>query len=179
MSPRLGIITVVYNNYDVLKDFFASLEKQTNKNFHVFIADLSTKREVIRTNKIPFSLIECTNLGYAFGVNMGINHAIKEGMDHFCVINDDVFFKNDLVENIHKSFNVYASSLIGGKIYYAHGYEYHKEKYNSEDLGHVLWYAGGKVDWNHAITNHRGVDEVDHGQYDRPEDTDFITGCFM
>ncbi len=179
MTPRLAIITVVYNNYDVLKDFFVSLEKQTNQNFHVFIADLSTKREVIPSGKVPFSLVECTNLGYAFGVNMGINYAIKEGLDHFCVINDDVFFKKDFVENIHHSFSVYASSLIGGKIYYAPGFEYHKERYTTADLGNVLWYAGGTVDWSHAITHHKGVDEVDRGQYNAPEDTEFITGCLM
>jgi hypothetical protein len=179
MTPRLAIITVVYNNYDVLKDFFISLEKQTNQNFRVFIADLSTKREVIGSQKVPFSLIDCTNLGYAFGVNMGINHAIKEGMDHFCIINDDVYFKKDFVENILHSFSVYASSLIGGKIYYAPGYEYHKDRYTLSEKGNVLWYAGGTVDWNHAITTHRGVDEVDHGQYNTPEDTGFITGCFM
>ncbi len=179
MAPRLAIITVVYNNYEVLKDFFNSLEKQTDQNFHVFIADLSTKREVVKSTGIPFSLVECTNLGYAFGVNMGINYAIKEGMDQFCVINDDVFFKKDFVENIHHSFNVYASSLIGGKIYYAPGYEYHKDKYKPTDQGNVLWYAGGIVDWKHSLTYHRGVDEVDHGQYNTPEDTEFITGCFM
>lgn len=179
MVAKLAIITVVYNNYEVLKDFFASLEKQTNQNFHVFIADLSTKREVINSPKVPFSLVECTNLGYAFGVNMGINSAIKDGLDHFCVINNDVYFKKDFVENIYNSFRAYPSSLIGGKIYYAAGFEYHKEKYQLDDQGKVLWYAGGISDWDNALTKHRGVDEIDHGQYDTPEDTEFITGCFM
>ena len=71
------------------------------------------------------------------------------------------------------------SSIIGAKIYYEKGYEYHKQKYSLSQLGKILWYAGGKTDWNHAYSIHRGVDEVDNGQYNETQPTDFITGCFM
>ncbi|KXK10835.1 MAG: hypothetical protein UZ22_OP11002000596 [Microgenomates bacterium OLB23] len=70
-------------------------------------------------------------------------------------------------------------SLIGGKILYAKGYEYHKNRYEKSELGKVLWYAGGIMDWPNAYTLHRGVDEVDKGQYDRFEATEFVTGCLM
>ena len=43
----------------------------------------------------------------------------------------------------------------------------------------MLWYTGGSIDWAHAITPHRGVDEVDEGQYDVFEKTEFINGCLM
>jgi GT2 family glycosyltransferase len=30
-----------------------------------------------------------------------------------------------------------------------------------------------------AIAQHIGVDEIDHGQYDKSKAVDFVTGCFM
>jgi hypothetical protein len=43
----------------------------------------------------------------------------------------------------------------------------------------VLWFAGGVIDWDNMYAFHRGVDDVDKGQYDSMYDTDFITGCSM
>lgn len=69
-------------------------------------------------------------------------------------------------------------TIGGGKIYYADGFEYHKE-YAKNDLGNVIWFAGGKIDWNHVITSHVGVDEVDEGQFNEEKEVDFLTGCMM
>ena len=29
----------------------------------------------------------------------------------------------------------------------------------------MIWYAGGKIDWDNVLGRHLGVDEVDQGQY--------------
>ena len=36
-----------------------------------------------------------------------------------------------------------------------------------DDLGKVIWYGGGKMDWNNIIGKHKGVDEVDKGQFEK------------
>jgi GT2 family glycosyltransferase len=41
----------------------------------------------------------------------------------------------------------------------------------------VIWYAGGVIDWENVYGYHRGVDEVDHGQFDEAQETNFATGC--
>lgn len=179
MNHNLAIITPVYQNYDVLQDFFASLEKQSNNNFHVFIIDLSENKKQIIYKKIKTTVIKSENLGYAYGVNIGIAEAIKSGYKKFCVMNNDTFVAKDFVDQAIKAVDKDPSSIIGGKIYYAPGYEYHTSRYQKKDLGKVLWYAGGIMDWNNVFTKHRGVDEVDRGQYDVFETTDFITGCLV
>lgn len=176
--PHIAIITVVYNNYTVLQDFLESLQKQTSNNFHVFIADASTKKEKIETD-LPVTILPIKNLGYAHGVNEGIKEAIKMGIDKFCVINDDVYFEKEFTTVIEKDFEKFGHAAFGGKIYYAPGYEFHKDRYQQTDLGNVIWYAGGTVDWNHALTHHVGVDEIDNGQFDNLTETEFITGCFI
>ncbi len=69
--------------------------------------------------------------------------------------------------------------LVSPKIYFATGYETHKAKYKESELGQVIWYAGGKLDWQNIIASHTGVDEVDQGQYDQPKQTGFATGCCL
>jgi GT2 family glycosyltransferase len=67
--------------------------------------------------------------------------------------------------------------IVGPKIFFAKGYEYHKERYGEKDLGKVIFYAGGIIDWKNILASHRGVDEVDKGQYEFADDTGFVTGC--
>ena len=69
--------------------------------------------------------------------------------------------------------------ILGPKIYFAPGFEFHKDRCKKEEQGKVIWYAGGKIDWKNVYCSHRGVDEVDQGQYGRQEETDFVSGCCM
>ncbi len=71
------------------------------------------------------------------------------------------------------------AGAISPKIYFAKGFEFHKNRYKKEDLGKVLWYAGGKIDWKNMLGFHRGVDEVDIGQFSKLYETEFATGCCM
>ncbi len=178
MSHKLAVITVVYQNYSIVNDLLKSFLTQKNNNFHLFIADLSSKKKVIDNHRLPITILESKNLGYAHGINLGIKKAIRQGFDKFCVINSDIYFKENFIDTVLKSLVDYPNSIIGGKIYYAPGFEYHK-KYLSNDLGKVIWYGGGIVDWPNVFTKHIGVDEVDKGQFDKFKETDFITGCLM
>lgn len=176
---KLAIISVVFENYNILKDFFSSIVSQKNKNYHIFLADLSINKKEVSNDNLPLTIIPSKNLGYAYGVNLGLKKAIGDGFRYFCVINTDVYFKENFVDSVLNSLVWHPSSIIGGKIYYAPKLEYHKTRYKKQDLGKVLWYAGGKVDWKNVYAVHRGVDEVDEGKYDRFEETEFITGCLM
>lgn len=178
MENKLAIISVVYNNYSILDDFFESLNLQTNKNFKVFLSDTSDKKQEIKRQRFSIETVNIKNFGYAHGLNQGLRTAIVHGFANFCIINNDVFFEKDFVGNCLRSLEKNPNSLIGGKIYYASGFEYSK-KYLEKDQGQVIWYAGGKNDWKNCLTKHIGVDEVDKGQFSQFEKTDFITGCLM
>lgn len=173
----LAIITAVYQNYTVLKDFFGSLMNQTSKDFRVYIVDVSKDRQEIEKVNLPVSLVSAENKGYAAAVNEGVRKAISDGITEFAVVNSDIIFDKDFVANATASIRKNPKSVIGGKIYYAPGYEYHKNRYTKDDLGKVIWYAGGEIDWNHVQAAHRGVDAVDKGQYDEFTETGFVTGC--
>jgi len=177
MSHTLAILTVVYRNYTTLKDFFESLSHQTSMNFHVYIYDGSPEKKSI--DLPPYAeCLQGENKGYAHGIEEIYAQAQKK-YDHIAVVNSDIVFASNFVENTIQSLLKNPNALIGGKIYYAPGYEYHSARYHKKDLGHVLWYAGGHIDWDNALAKHRGVDAVDTGQYSTMQTTSFITGCLM
>lgn len=175
----IGLITVNYNQYKLTRDFLNSLASIKNaKKLSVFIADVSTKKEDFKIERYPMSVIIklLPNKGYAYGINQGTKFFLKKGLTKFCAINNDIFFNQDFANEAEKGFK--QADIFGGKIYYAPGYEYHK-KYQKKDIGKVIWYAGGINDWKNVYTYHRGIDEVDNGQYNKFEETDFITGCML
>lgn len=176
----IGIITVNFNQYKLTEEFLDSLKNVKNsENLSVYIGDTSLKRENFNIKKYPFKVIleKLPNNGYAFGINKGINYFIEKEIYKFCAINNDVCFERNFVLEAEKTFK--KADIFGGKIYYFPGYEYHKDRYSKKDLGRVLWYAGGYIDWNNVFSYHRGIDEVDKGKYDKFEKTDFITGCMI
>jgi len=180
INNKIGIITVNYNQYKQTKEFLDSLNLVKKKeNIFVYIADFSSRKEFIETKKYQFSIVleKKENKGYAFGINCGLKFFLNKNFAKFCIVNNDILFDKDFLLNVEKTFK--KVNIFGGKIYYAKGFEYYKNRYKKNELGRVLWYAGGSFDWDNALTFHRGVDEVDKGQYNNFEETEFITGCLF
>ena len=120
------------------------------------------------------------NLGFAEGNNVGIRYALKNKTDWVLILNNDTTVAPYLlIQLIKQSSLINKSGILGSKIYFAPGYEYHKSRYKQSQRGKVFWYAGGVIDWKNVYCSHRGVDEVDSGQYDKVEETDFVSGCAM
>lgn len=176
----IGLVTVNYNQYKLTQEFLDSLSKVKNADqISVYIADVSTKKEAFEIKSVyPMKVVNVSlpNLGYAYGINMGVKHFISKGVDKYCAINNDILFDKNFYTEAVEGFK--KADIFGGKIYYAPGFEYHKS-YKKGDIGRVIWYAGGINDWNNVYTYHRGVDQVDIGQYDKSEKTEFITGCML
>ncbi|MEI7652891.1 MAG: glycosyltransferase family 2 protein [bacterium] len=192
----LAIITVIYKNYEIFHEFVASLTAQSSQEYKVYVLDLTEEKDrttlVFQDNR--YHLQTGPNRGYAYGVNQGVALAIKDGLTAFAVVNPDVILDSEFVASSLNALSQHPNSLIGGKIYYAPGYEYHQDKVptNSFKLPkdgscfplpagypYSIWYAGGHIDWAHAITRHIGVDDLDHPMYDEPGSTDFVSGCCM
>lgn len=120
------------------------------------------------------------NLGFAEGNNVGIHYALENGADYVMLLNPDTLVdKNLLVHLIDFAETDDKIGILSPKIYFAPGFEYHHDRYKDSERGRVIWYAGGKMDWKNVLASHRGVDEMDQGQYDEVMETDFGTGCCL
>lgn len=192
----LAIITVIYKNYEIVHEFVASLTAQSCQDFRVYILDLTEEkdRDTLIFDDDRYILQTGPNRGYAYGVNRGVELATRDGLSRFAVVNPDVILDAEFVSSCIESLLQHPKTLIGGKIFYAPGYEYHQDKVPKNtfrlpkdgscfplptDYPYSIWYAGGRIDWAHATTRHIGVDDLDHQMYDVPGATDFVTGCCM
>lgn len=117
------------------------------------------------------------NLGYSGGNNVGIKYAITQGADAVLVLNNDTIVDSGLILNLVKACD--HGDLISPKIYFAKGFEFHKSRYSAKDLGKVIWYAGGEIDWANVMGKHWGVDEIDRGQFAKRRKISLATGACM
>lgn len=131
-------------------------------------------------NKFPtVHVIALTrNEGFTGGNNIGMQKALKMKSDIVWLLNNDTYVDPGVLD-CTRVFGNPKTGIAGSKIYFAPGNEYHRDRYNKDEVGKVFWYAGGLIDWHNMYASHRGVDEVDHHQYDAVTQTEFVTGCSM
>ena len=134
--------------------------------------------KIITKKNLSCTQIEnATNLGFAAGNNVGMKYALDSGADYLLVLNNDTEIDQDLISMLLKVAKSHPKSgAIVPKIYFAKGFEFHK-RYKKQDLGKVIWYAGGDIDWNNVYGTNHGVDEVDKGQFEKTREVDFATGA--
>lgn len=182
-------IALVIVHYASQEDTFAlldSLQKTTlprGVKTQVYVVDNSCSDNFQSDLQDQYPQVELvvspSNLGFAGGNNLGLQQALQDKHDLYVLLNDDTLVKKDFFKNISKSaITDKKVGLVGGLIYFAPGYEF-KKKYKKTDRGKIIWYAGGQIDWDNIYCSHRGVDQVDRGQFNKVEQTDFVTGCLF
>ncbi|KKQ52149.1 MAG: glycosyl transferase family protein [Microgenomates group bacterium GW2011_GWC1_38_12] len=194
LSMKIFIIILNWNRADDTLDCLKSVEKLqiTNYKLQIIIVDNASTDDSIKkikkgiksttsTKGIISKIIgNRTNLGFAAGNNVGVKYALDQGADYIMVLNNDTVVDKNLLIEFLKALKKYPKAgILSPKIYFASGFEFHKDRYKKSELGKVIWYSGGKIDWNNVYGFGRGVDEVDNGQYDEVTETDFATGTCM
>ncbi len=181
-------IAIVLVNWNGKKDTlaclasFQSLVTRHSSLVTIVVDNGSTDNsvEVIRRKFPDVEVIETgKNLGFTGGNNIGIRRALEDGADFVWLLNNDTVVDKNALTVLIDAFRDSRVGIAGSKIYFAPGHEFHKVRYQKPEQGKVIWYAGGLIDWQNMYASHRGVDEVDKGQYDKTEETLFVTGCSM
>lgn len=185
MKKKVFISILDYNGKKNTIKCLESLDKIITEGTDttIIIIDNASKDALLEkellTKNLPVKLITNTdNLGFAGGHNVGMQYAIDQGADFILLLNNDTEVDKDFLIELLKVVDTDKNiAAVGSKIYFARGHEFHMDRYREKDLGKVFWYAGGITDWNNVYGLHRGVDEVDNGQYDTTGETDFASGC--
>ena len=120
------------------------------------------------------------NLGYAGGNNVGLRYTLDQKADFIWIVNPDIVVDPKALDEALKVMLTDAkTAVVGSKVYFAPGYEFHKNRYDKKELGKVIWYAGGENDWKNVFAKHYGINEVDKGQYDKVREVGIVTGASM
>jgi len=183
----ISIILVDYNSQEDTRECLESVLQINERSFRfkVIIVDNASKKSFTLTKKLDVKKVELirseSNLGFTGGNNLAINYALKNHHpDYILLLNNDTVVDPNFLEEMLKCLKKDVSTgLVGAKTYFYKGREYHLDSYQRKDRGNVLWYAGASIDWLNLAAFHRGVDEIDRGQFDDQSETDFVTGCAM
>jgi GT2 family glycosyltransferase len=166
---------ITYPNYRIIAvdnastdDSFQKLEQYLESNrFHTNIfhspADAMTSGQPVA----KFTLIPSGyNGGYAYGNNIGIKYALKQGTEYVLLLNNDTVvdpsFLEPLVEMCEQDQDV---GVVSCKLYY-------------QDRPDVIWFNGGKFHPIIGKVQHVNFNEIETGQ-EPPEFNTFISGCAM
>ena len=187
IHPKIALVIINWNKPEMTLDTIKSILKINCRQFdyQIFLVDNGSSDNSLEIfqreykNNPKIEIIENhSNLGFVGGNNVAIKHILKLNFNQILLINNDVIVDPDFLKNLVKYTPQY--QLLGPKIYFAPGYEYHNQRYQAKDKGHVIWFAGGQMDWNNIYGSHIGVDEVDNGQKDQINDQiDFLTVCCL
>ena len=191
------LVSIIIVNWNRLKDTLECLKSleniKTGFNIELVIIDNAStdgspkkireyfNNHLLGKKDFSFNLIENRiNLGFCGGNNIGIGYALKNNADFILLLNNDTLVDGNFLLNLTGVFGKYPDAgIVSPKIYFRGGYEFHKSRYKKTDLGKVIWYAGGDIDWKNVYGSNHGVDQVDHGQFDKITETDFATGACM
>ncbi|MBU0618988.1 glycosyltransferase family 2 protein [Patescibacteria group bacterium] len=175
---------VVLVNFNGLKNTLDCLQSLKKCPVSVVVVDNGSRDNSAKLIKKQFPQIKLivnkTNRGFAAACNQGIDYGLSQKADYLLLLNNDTLVKPDFVNHLlARAESKPEIGLVGAKIYFAPGFEFHKQRYKKSEQGKVIWYAGGEIDWQNVIGRHWGVDQVDSGQFQQVKSVDFISGCCL
>lgn len=167
--PKVFVIILNWNGYEVTKECLESLRSIDYPNFEIIVVDngsSDSSPERFRKNFPDLELIRNPkNLGFTGGNNVGIRRALEHGAVYVLLLNNDtVVAPTFLSELIRVAESDERIGILNPKIYYF-------------DNPRTIWYAGGTFNRWRGFARHVGHRTKDVSRYDEIREVTFITGC--
>ncbi len=184
---KLAIAILNYNSQKHTIELLQSIKQSTipdNLNIEIAVVDNNSKDTKLgETIKDQFPNIYFyqtgENLGFAAGMNYAVDKLSAFKPTHYLLLNPDLLIPDDFFVNLTQSaINDPKVGLVSPLIYFTKGYEY-ESGYSKDQLGKVIWSAGGSFDWDNILGSNAHVNKVDKGQFKKPQPTDFATGACL
>lgn len=188
-KTKVSIVILTLNNKKLLEEELNLFKKLDTNGLDIELIIVNNgstdgTSELLQKTKINNLTLKVisnpVNEGFAKGNNQGIKYALINNPNYVLLLNDDMVFEKDFLKKIVGFANKNPKyCLISPKIYFAKGYEFHRDRYKESERGKVIWYAGGTIDWDNIYTSHDRVDEVDSGQNETVREVDVANGACM
>ena len=170
-NPLVYIVVLNWNGLEDTRECLDSLAALEYPAYRVVVVDNGSEdgslESLRRSHKQVEYIANQSNLGYARGNNVGIDHALAGKADYVLVLNNDTLvspgFLGWLVQAAEANQQI---GVVGPKIYY-------------RGEGDKLWFAGGRVHMALGNTTHIGNRRRDGPAYEGTLEVDYVTGCAM
>lgn len=156
LGMKVYIVVANWNGADLLPECLESLKKQSIKAEIIVVDNGSTDNSVklIRSNFPEVILLQNTkNLGFTGGVNTGIKYALEHDADAIALFNNDAVAKKTWLEELCKKMDK-NTGIVTCKLMQSD-----KKHFDSTGDYYTTW----------GIPFPRGRNQLDKGQYDKPE----------
>ncbi len=169
--PRVGVVLLNWNGGEYTILCIASLKASRIPISNILVVDNASKDDSPMRIAEAFPDVELIragqNLGFTGGNNLGIGRLLKTGVEYIWILNNDTRVHPDCLSYLLSGMmNDPKIAAATGKILY-------------ENPSNVIWYGGARIMRYAQRAVHVGAGEIDHGQYDTPCDTPFLSGCCM
>ncbi len=167
MIKKIGVVILNFKVKDLAVECIKSIQKSTYSKIEIIVVDNNSQDGLEESLPKGVEFLQTgANLGYTGGNNNGIKKALEMGADYIFVINPDAEITPSTIKNLVEFAEDHPEGgIFGPKVLFA------DKK--------TLWFAGGQFDLANVLGSHRGVDQKDQGQYDKPEQTQYVTGGAM
>jgi GT2 family glycosyltransferase len=167
--PRVTIVILNWNGWEVTSDCLNSLKQISYPNYNIVIVDNGSTDCSIERLSAAFPDVELIknerNLGFAGGNNVGIRYALKRGAQYILLLNNDTVVSSSfLASMIRVAEQNPKIGILNPKIYYL-------------DPPGRIWYAGGQFSLWKGFAHHIGQRKRDDARYANTREVSFITGC--
>lgn len=167
----VGVVILNYKVRIQLKKCVEDVKKSTHSVLKIYVVDNNSKdgsEDDFKDDKSVTFIQTGSNKGYSGGNNMGVKKALEDGCDFIFVLNPDTEIDRYAIEHLVGPFADDSIGITGPKIYFLEG-----EKKTCKKI----WFAGGVFDALNVYGVHKGVNQIDNGQFEKKEKSDFITGA--
>lgn len=170
-EPRVTIVILNWNSFDVTLDCLLSLRKIDYCNFEILLVDngsVDSSAQQLAERAPEVRLIRNSrNLGFAGGCNVGMRDAIRRGAEYVLLLNNDTVVAPDfLTQLIRVAESDLTIGLLSPKIYFFD----RPDRFNYAGGVHKPWRLFPKV---------IGLRQKDIGQFDQVRQVSFLSGCAM
>lgn len=169
-QPQVAIIILNWNNVDDTLACLRSVDALNYPAIYVIVVDNGSTNDAVSTIRVKhpqITVIEIgENLGYAGGNNIGIKHALKQGSDYIWLLNDDIIVSQHSLSTLIDVAKMWSNvGFLGPKVYI------------QEKPKHIL--TAGVLVNKQFYSHHRGIGELDQGQYNEVTEIDSLSGCSL
>lgn len=164
MSRRASIVIPVLNGKRFLRACLDALLPQVSSDSEVIVVDNGSadgSADFVADNYPTVRLIrnKC-NLGFGGACNIGL----KAGKgDILILLNVDTRVREGWLSTLTEALQKHEVGVAGCKILYPDG--------------KTIQHAGGWIEWPLGLAHHYGQGEQDTGQWDSPQQVEFVTGA--
>jgi len=167
-TPKVAVVILNHNGKLLAERCLRSVVASQYTNKEILLVDNAStdhSPEHLRTVFPDIVVLNNSeNLGVAGGRNRGFREAVSRGNDYVLSLDNDAYIDPHLIDRlVEVAESDFRIGVLGPKTY-------------SDDGSGRIQCAGGSITYTQNVCSHRGLGEVDRGQYDEIRDVDYFPG---